>query len=101
MNRSETNLSLKNRIAWRIGYLVAALGIYLMDQSSKAWAIRRLRFGDRPMINGVLGFVYPESLGIAVGQLQEGGAVGRWVVVVLGGLAAIAVFVHFVGRPDA
>ncbi|MDX6557085.1 MAG: hypothetical protein QOF72_134, partial [Blastocatellia bacterium] len=39
--------STKARVTWRLAYLVAAAGIYLMDQSSKAWAIRRLRFSDR------------------------------------------------------
>ena len=62
-----------------MGYLVAALGIYLMDQSSKAWAIRRLRFADRTIINGVLDLVYAENSGIAFGQLQEGGALGRFI----------------------
>jgi len=50
--------SLKNRTAWRLGYLVAALGIYLMDQASKAWAVRRLRFADRTIIRGFLDLVY-------------------------------------------
>ncbi len=99
MNRSETNLSLKNRIAWRIGYLVAALGIYLMDQSSKAWALRRLRFDDHTIIRGILDFAYAENRGIAFGQLQEGGRFGRWFFVVLAGAAAIAVLFYFFRTP--
>src|SRR5437899_3520021 len=94
-----TNLSIKNRTAWRIGYLVAALGVYLMDQASKAWAIRRLRFEDRTIINGVLDFVYAENRGIAFGQLQEGGAFGRWFFVVLAAAAAIAVLFYFFRTP--
>ncbi|MDX6577683.1 MAG: signal peptidase [Blastocatellia bacterium] len=88
--------STKARVTWRLAYLVAAAGIYLMDQSSKAWAIRRLRFSDRTVINGVFDFVYAENPGIAFGQLQEGGSFGRWFFVVLAALAAIAVFVYFV-----
>jgi signal peptidase II len=91
-----TTANSRTRVAWRMGYLVAALGIYLMDQSSKAWAIRRLRFSDWTIINGVLDFVYAENPGIAFGQLQEGGAFGRWFFVVLAALAATAVFVYFV-----
>jgi signal peptidase II len=91
-----TTANSKSRVAWRLGYLIASLGIYLMDQSSKAWAIRRLRFGDRTIISGVLDFVYAENPGIAFGQLQEGGSFGRWFFVVLAALAAIAVFVYFV-----
>ena len=90
---------MKNRIAWRIGYLVAALGIYLMDQSSKAWAVRRLRFDDRAIIRGILDFAYAENRGIAFGQLQEGGTFGRWFFVVLAGAAAIAVLFYFFRTP--
>ena len=31
----------RTRFAWRAGYLLAAFGIYLADQASKAWAVRR------------------------------------------------------------
>jgi signal peptidase II len=86
---------LKSRIPWRIGYLVAALGIYLLDQSSKAWAVRRLRFQDMAIIRGVLDFTYAENPGIAFGQLQEGGVFGRWFFVVLAAIAAVAVLFYF------
>src|ERR1700686_843053 len=99
MDRSQAQSSPKTRAAWRIGYLVASLGIYLMDQSSKACAVRRLRLGDRRIISGVLDFVYAENPGIAFGQLQEGGSFGRWFFVVLAAAAAIAVFFYFVRTP--
>ena len=92
---TELNSSSKSRIAWRALYLCAALGVYLMDQASKAWAIRRLRFTDRTVISGVLDFVYAENPGIAFGQLQEGGSFGRWFFVVLASAAAVAVLVYF------
>jgi signal peptidase II len=76
-------------------YLVAAAGIYLVDQSSKAWAIRRLRFQDITVVRGVLDFVYAENPGIAFGQLQEGGSFGRWFFVVLAAMAATGVFFYF------
>src|SRR5260221_14465601 len=66
-----------------------------MDQASKAWAVRRVRFEDRTIIRGTLDFSYAENRGIAFGQLQEGGAFGRWFFVVLAGAAAIAVLVYF------
>src|ERR1044071_4031804 len=94
MSRNETR-SLKSRLAWRTLYLCASLGIYLMDQASKAWALRRVRFADRTVISGVLDFVYAENPGIAFGQLQEGGSFGRWFFVVLAGLAALAVLFYF------
>src|SRR5215510_9646372 len=91
--------SSKNRLAWRFGYLCAAFGIYLMDQASKAWALRRLRFVDRTIIHGALDLVYAENRGIAFGQLQDGGAFGRWFFVVLAAAAAIAVLSYFFRTP--
>jgi len=89
----------KSRLTWRLLYLVACLGIYLMDQASKAWAIRRLRFEDRTIISGVLDFVYAENPGIAFGQLQESGSFGRWFFVVLASAAAVAVLFYFFRTP--
>src|SRR6266567_4498777 len=85
----------RTRLTWRIGYLIASLGVYLMDQASKAWAVRSLRFTDRTIIHGALDLVYAENRGIAFGQLQEGGAFGRWFFVGLGCAAAIAVLYYF------
>ena len=82
-----------------MGYLICAMGIYLVDQSSKAWAIRRVRFEDITVIRGMLSFVYAENPGIAFGQLQEGGAFGRWFFVVLAALAAVAVLFYFFRTP--
>jgi signal peptidase II len=88
------------RLGWRAGYLLASFGIYMVDQSSKAWAVRALRFGnERTIIRRVLDFVYTENRGIAFGQLQESGAVGRWFFVVLAIAAAIAVLYYFLRTP--
>jgi signal peptidase II len=89
----------KNRIGWRLLYLGASLGIYLVDQTSKAWAIRRLRFKDVSVIPGIFDFAYAENPGIAFGQLQEGGAFGRWFFVVLAGAAALAVLFYLFRTP--
>lgn len=86
---------MKNRITWRIAYLSAALGIYLVDQASKAWAVRHLRFRDTTLIRGLLDLSYAENPGIAFGQLQEGGSFGRWFFVVLASAAAMAVLFYF------
>jgi len=89
----------KSRIAWRALYLGASLGVYLVDQASKAWALRRVRFADLTVIRGVLDFVYAENPGIAFGQLQEGGSFGRWFFVVLAAAAAVAVLFYFFRTP--
>jgi len=93
-------ITTRARLGWRVGYLIAAFGIYLVDQSSKAWALRSLRFGDgKQLINGFLDLVYTENPGIAFGQLQEGGSFGRWFFVVLATAAAIAVLYYFMRTP--
>lgn len=90
----------QRQLGWRIGYLVAAFGIYLIDQATKAWAVRVLRFEDAlPIINGYLNFAYAENRGIAFGQLQEGGSFGRWFFVSLAGVAAFAVLYYFIRTP--
>ena len=99
MNHIDTTSSNKSRFAWRLLYLVAAIGIYLVDQASKAWAIRRVRFKDVTVISGILDFAYAENPGIAFGQLQEGGAFGRWFFVVLAAAAALAVLFYFFRTP--
>ena len=96
---SETNISRSSstqRRGWRIGYLGAAAALYLADQATKAWAVKSLRFGeDRTVVSGFLDFVYTENPGIAFGQLQEGGPFGRWLLVILAALAAVAVGYYF------
>jgi signal peptidase II len=93
---NSANLTTRTRLGWRTGYLFASFGIYMVDQTTKAWAVRALRFGsDRTIVRGFLDLVYTENRGIAFGQLQEGGAFGRWFFVVLAIAAAIAVFYYF------
>ncbi len=90
----------RERTAWRAAYLVAAFGIYMTDQASKAWAVRALRHGeDRSVIPGLLSFVYAENPGIAFGQLQGGGSLGRWFFVALALMAAIGVLIYFWRTP--
>ena len=96
----EKRIDLRTRFAWRAGYLLAAFGIYMADQASKAWAVRMLRFGEeRVVIPGFFQFIYTENPGIAFGQLQEGGSFGRWFFVVLAVLAALAVLFYFMRTP--
>ena len=98
--RIENASGVRTRFAWRAGYLLAAFGIYMADQASKAWAVKTLRFGEeRVVVRGFLQLIYTENPGIAFGQLQEGGSFGRWFFVVLAVLAAIAVFYYFLRTP--
>lgn len=86
----------RTRFGWRAGYLLASFGIYMVDQTTKSWAVRTLRHGDdRTIINGFFDLTYTENPGIAFGQLQKGGAFGRWFFVTLAAAAAVAVFYYF------
>ena len=96
----EKGTGFRTRFAWRAGYLLAAFGLYMADQASKAWAVKTLRFGDeRVVIRGFLQFIYTENPGIAFGQMQEGGNLSRWFFVGLAIAAGVAVFVYFIRTP--
>ena len=83
-------------MGWRAAYLLAAGGIYLADQASKAWAARRLRFGHEvTVIRDFIHFDYATNDGIAFGQLQDGGQFSRWMLVGLASAAIVAVLVYF------
>jgi signal peptidase II len=89
-----------NSLRWRAAYLLAGFGVYLVDQTSKAWAVRRLRLGqDVTVVPRFLDLAYAENPGIAFGQLQEGGAAGRWLLVALACAAAVAVLTYFFRTP--
>lgn len=92
----QTSDKVRTRFGWRAGYLLASFGIYMVDQSAKAWAVRTLRHGDdRTIISGFFDLIYTENSGIAFGQLQKGGSFGRWFFVALAAAAAVAVFYYF------
>lgn len=71
-------------------------GVFLVDQMTKAWAIRRLRFGgDRTIIQNFLNFVYAENTGVAFSQLNDHGDAGRWGLSAVAVIAAILVLYYF------
>ena len=99
-NSNKVSSGGRTRFGWRAAYLIAAVGIYLVDQATKAWAVRTLRFGnDRTIIGGFFDLVYAENNGIAFGQLQQTGAFGRWFFVALAVAAALVVFYYFLRTP--
>ena len=97
MNEVQLADSPSTRLGWRAGYLLAAFGIYMVDQVTKAWASRTLRFtGDLTIVRNFLDFVYTENRGIAFGQLQQTGGFGRWFFVGLAVAAAVVVLFYFI-----
>lgn len=100
LDKIELNTNVRTRIGWRFGYLLASFGVYMVDQTTKAWAVRTLRFqGDRTVVQGFFDFVYTENPGVAFSQFQQSGSFGRWFFVGLAILAAAAVFYYFVRTP--
>ena len=75
----------KKDFIWKFAYLAIAGGVFMIDQVTKAWATRVLRFGgDRPVIDGFLNFAYAQNTGVAFSMLDDNGDTGRW------GLSAVA-----------
>jgi len=83
------------RLGWRAAYLLAAAGIYLADQATKAWAVRRLRSGQVVHVFGdSVRLAYAENPGIAFGRLQEGGQFGRWMLAALAAAAVVGLLAY-------
>ncbi|MDQ3321636.1 MAG: signal peptidase II [Acidobacteriota bacterium] len=76
----------KKDFYWKIAYLLMSAGVFFIDQMTKAWAIRKLRYGtDVVIIPNFLNFAYAENPGVAFSLLNDHGDAGRW------GLSAVAV----------
>ena len=86
----------KQDIFWKLAYLLAAGAVFMIDQTTKAWAVRRLRFGgDMNVIDGFLNFVYAENTGVAFSMLDDHGATGRWGLATVATIAAVLVLFYF------
>lgn len=76
----------KRDLTWKLAYLAIAGGVFMIDQTTKAWAARVLRFdGDRSLISGFLNLAYAQNTGVAFSMLDDHGNSGRW------GLSAVAI----------
>lgn len=83
-------------IYWKLAYLAASGAVVMIDQTTKAWALRKLRFGgDREIISGFLNFAYAENTGVAFSMLDSHGDTGRWGLSVVAGIAAVLVLFYF------
>ncbi len=77
-------------------------GVFLIDQISKAWAIRKLRFfGEREFIPNFLNFAYAQNRGVAFSFLDDHGDVGRWGLSAVASVAGILVLYYFWRTPKA
>lgn len=71
-------------------------GLFMVDQMTKAWAVRRLRFGgDREIIPGFLNFAYAQNTGAAFSMLDNHGDAGRFGLSAVAIIAGILVLFYF------
>ncbi|MFN0278872.1 MAG: signal peptidase II [Pyrinomonadaceae bacterium] len=90
----------KKNLIWKLGYLAIAGGVFMIDQATKAWAIRSLRFGgDQTVISGFLNFAYAQNTGVAFSMLDDYGDTGRWGLSVVAFVAATLVLYFFWRTP--
>jgi len=90
----------KKDLLWKLAYLAIAGGVFLIDQTTKAWASRSLRFeGDRPIISGFLNLIYAQNTGVAFSMLDEQGDAGRWGLSIVAFVAGTLVLYFFWRTP--
>ena len=90
----------KRDIIWKLAYLTIAGGVFLIDQSSKAWAASRLKLGgDMPVISGFLNFAYAQNTGVAFSMLDDHGDTGKWGLSIVALVAAVLVLYFFWRTP--
>ncbi len=76
--------------------------VFMVDQTTKAWAIRKLRFGnDTVVIPDFLNFAYAQNTGVAFSFLDDHGDAGRYGLSVVAGIAAVLVLYYFWRIPSA
>lgn len=88
----------KKDFIWKLGYLAASGAVFMLDQATKAWALRRLRFrSEIEIIPDFLNFSYAQNTGVAFSMFDGHGDAGRWA---LSGLAfaAASLVVYFLWR---
>ena len=72
----------------------------MIDQATKAWAVKNLRFdGDRPIIAGFLNLAYAQNTGVAFSMLDDHGDTGRWGLSIVAIIAATLVIYFFWRTP--
>ncbi len=70
--------------------------VFLIDQTSKSWAIRKLRFGgDQEIIPNLLNFAYAQNTGVAFSFLNDHGDAGRFGLSIVAVVAGVLVLYYF------
>jgi signal peptidase II len=85
----------KKDFFWKLGYLLVAGAVFMIDQTTKAWAVKNLRLGgDKEVIPGFLNFAYAQNTGVAFSMLDDHGDAGRWGLSIVA-FAASALVLYF------
>ncbi len=95
----------KRDIIWKLAYLVIAGGVFMIDQATKAWAVRRLCPSMRSdecsdtvaVIPSFLSFAFATNRGVAFSMLDDHGNAGRWGLSIVA-LVAGALVLYFFWR---
>ena len=70
--------------------------VFMIDQTSKAWVVRRLRFGgDREIIPNFLNLSYAQNTGVAFSFLNDHGDAGRFGLSIVAIVAGVLVLYYF------
>ena len=92
----------KKDFFWKFGYLIAAGAVFMIDQTTKAWAVKTLRPmlpEFREVISGFLNFAYAQNTGAAFSIFDDHGDAGRWGLSVVAFIAAVLVLYFFWRTP--
>lgn len=72
----------------------------MIDQMTKAYAVRYLRLGgEKTVISGFLTFAYAQNPGVAFSMLDQQGDTGRWGLSIVAGVAGVLVLYFFWRTP--
>lgn len=90
----------KKDLFWKLGYLAASGAVFMIDQTTKAWAVKALSRGDiKEVIPGLLNFAYAMNTGAAFSILDNNGDHGRWGLSIVAMVAAVLVLYFFWRTP--
>lgn len=90
----------KRDFLWKLAYLAIAGAVFMIDQMTKAWAARSLRFGGEwPVIRNFLNFSYAQNAGVAFSMFDQQGDPGRWGLSIVAVVAGVLVLYFFWRTP--
>lgn len=73
-----------------------SFGVFMVDQTTKAWAARVLHFnGDREIIPSLLNFAYAQNTGVAFSMMDDHGDMGRFGLSIVAIIAGVLVLFYF------